>query len=175
MNYARSITTSRCSRCKVLVTGGAVAARIPTVIQQSRLAAEMWDPATDSWTTLAVYYLSRLSCYRVLFPRSRSCWWEIGASAEFLAALSVQGSATDDHFGSHKRELRPDLLRWDTRCDEHHEGHLDSALFSNAHEQYGATVQLTELFASSRRPERHRTFEPEFISTRVLHAVHPKR
>ena len=149
----------------VLVTGGTSAPGFNDPAGAVH-AAELWNPTTEQWTTLAsssgiprVYHSTAL-----LLPDARVLSMGGNASIpdthnrDLLTAVSVQGNAAHDHVSADQRRLRADLLRRNARRRSNFKGHDAETLLGDPCFQHEPVHQHVELFAGHWRPQRCGSF-----------------
>ena len=116
-------------------------------------AAELWNPTTEQWTTLAsssgiprVYHSTALLLPdgRVLSMGGNSC---PPTNRDLLTAVSVQGNAAHDHVSADQRRLRAVLLRRNARRRSNFKGHDAETLLGDPCFQHEPAHQHVELFA----------------------------
>ena len=138
MQYARRhLNATLLPTGEVLVTGGTSASGFNNPAGGVH-AAELWNPETEKWTTLAsnqvtrVYHSTSLLLLdgRVLHSgsgRRGAGRPEPGELRDLLAALPVQGGAADHRQCAGDRGLRAAVFGGDAERHGHHKGDADQA------------------------------------------------
>ena len=171
---------------EVLVTGGSSSPANDAA--GAVLAAEMWDPATGAWTTMASMRVPRVyHSTAILLPDGRVLSAGGGHPAadarrheqpqrrDLLPALPVQGSAAHDRLRAHRHQLWTDVLGTDAGCVGHRQGAIDPAVLGDAQHQHEPAYRDAELHSGRRCLERDNAVQPEPASSWPLHAVHPQQ
>ena len=126
---------------KVLVTGGSRSAQNPN--QESTdpaYEAEMWDPATGTWQTMAGFTIYRgYHSIALLLPDGRVL--SAGGNAEkdsrnIFAAVSVPRRTSNYLLGADRSFLRTIIFRRHVGRDKYYKGDDDCALLGNTQLQH---------------------------------------
>ena len=138
---------------KVLVTGGTRYGGFNNLDPTGWVhAAELWDPATEQWTTLAsskgiprIYHSSAL-----LLPDGRV----LSMGGNTGGSYGIFKSAAHDHVSAGHRHLRAVLLRRNARRRSNFKGHAAETFLGDPYFQHEPVHQHVELLAGHWRPQR---------------------
>ena len=172
---------------KVLATGGTSASGFNNATG-SVLAAEVWDPATGRWTTLASMSVRRLyHSTAVLLPDGRvlSAGGGMPPSPEggdanhlqrpdLLAAVSVPRPAARSLLCPREGGIWQGVHREHAGCGEHSPGDLGPVGFRHPRFRSEPAVQPPPVLAGPEKLEDHRALQARGLPARPLPAFHPE-
>lgn len=177
----RQINATIMADGNVLVTGGTSTPGWNDAAD-AVLPAEMWNPRTGQWTTMASMNVPRLyHSTAVLLPDGRVLSAGAGQRHQQLhrrvlfAALSLQRCAAHDHQCAPIGAIRPKILRADTGRRRGGEGDLGTAVVGDPCLQHEPAHQPSGSGENRRRRVHGCAARPEPDAARPLHAVSHQR
>ena len=133
MSYPRSYHNLTLLPDGTVLASGGMTTSDGVDLSKAVLPAEIWDPATETWKTVASLTTGReYHSTALLLPDGRVLMAGGGQlhgsrdghlqRRDLFAAVPVQGHEADDHERAVARQLRLELHRHDARRGEHPEG-----------------------------------------------------
>ena len=157
-----------------------------TDLSKGVLPAEIWNPDTETWTTVASLTNPReYHSTALLLPDGRVLMAGGGAlpgrrhrpeeRRDLLAAVPVQGRAADDQLAARRRELRLELRHHDAGRRVDHEGLAHPLAVGDARVRPEPALPVPELHARVGQDHGSGAGDREPGAAWRLPAVHPQR